>query len=173
MYCIHPPGHVSVILGEERAYLALWVCCECTDSLRTPLLTSGLYWGKSSHSSVAAKPPYGHIGVCVHKQVHSLPSIVSSFHTLKTHNPLSQSTGCNIPVSHPGLSTMTSLYRERLAYRLQGMSWLSGSNLIFRRLSLLWALITQQFTQMKYLIGHQIHQMFLEQIECDVGTKCL
>lgn len=108
--CIHPTVHVSVSLSERWAYLALWVCCECTVGPHTPPLTAGLPRDKASHSSVAVEPPYMHIGVHVHKHVHSLPSIVFSFHMLKntqqpTQSPLPQSTSCNIPVSHPGLSS--------------------------------------------------------------------
>ena len=67
----------------------------------------------SSHSSVAAKPPvHAHKAyTCTSKHVHGPSSIVASFHMLKNthtqqhpaHNPLPQSTGRNIPVSHPGL----------------------------------------------------------------------
>lgn len=79
-------------------------------------------------------PAYMHIGLHVHKHVHSL----SSFHTHtqhRAHNPLLQSTGCNIPVSLPALFNMTSLYGERWAHRLQGMSCRAW----FKRLSLSWA----------------------------------
>lgn len=130
----HPAGHVPVLLNEWRTYLALWVCCERTGGPCAPPLTAGPSRDKFSHSSVAAKPEKRQRGVHVHKQQHSPPATTSSSHMLKNthtqqpdHNPLPQSTGCNIPGSLPvvvgGCPGMTSLKRERRAQCLQCMRW--------------------------------------------------
>lgn len=77
---------------------------DCTGTY-TPPLAAGLCLDKPSHSSVVPKPPYVHISTRSQSLVHSL--FIPRKNGEKkhsTHNPLPQSTGCNIPVSHPRLS---------------------------------------------------------------------